>query len=58
MLKINYMTKFYRVCNISTKQGLWYDTQGEFTGLIHGDFNFCLNNQLKMVYSCLRSGRC
>ena len=44
------MTKFYRVCNVNTKQGLWYDTQGEFTGLIHGDFNFCLNSQLKMDY--------
>lgn len=42
--------KFYRVCHKDTLQGLWYDYKGEFTGLIHNDFNFCLNNELKMDF--------
>ena len=42
--------KFYRVSNINTEQGLWYDFQGNFTGLIHDRFNFCLNNQLRMDF--------
>jgi len=41
---------FYRVCNINTGQGLWYDYNGKFTGLIHNEFNFCQNNSLKMDY--------
>lgn len=42
--------QFYRVCNEQTQQGLWYDINGNFTGLIHNKFNFCLNNKLKMDY--------
>lgn len=41
---------FYRVGNLETSQGLWYDTQGIFTGLIHNEFNFCKNNELKMDF--------
>lgn len=41
---------FYRVANTQTNQGLWYDQQGNFTGLIHKDFNFCTNNQLQMPF--------
>jgi hypothetical protein len=41
---------FYRVSNVETNQGLWYDQKGQFTGLIHGEFNFCLNNELKMDF--------
>lgn len=41
---------FYRVCNTETQQGLWYDFQGGFTGLIHKDFNFCKNNTLAMDF--------
>lgn len=44
------MKKFYRVANTKTKQGLWYDYSGEFTGLIHNKFNFCLNTDLKMDF--------
>jgi hypothetical protein len=45
------MTKeYYRVCHKDTLQGLWYDFSGDFTGLIHGEFNFCVNNQLKMDF--------
>jgi len=45
------MTKrFYRVCNTDTKQGLWYDFKGNFTGLIHNKFNFCKNNTLEMKF--------
>lgn len=44
------MSKYYRVCNIKTHQGLWYDYQGVFTGLIHNEFNFCLNYKLKMDF--------
>lgn len=42
--------KFYRVCNPETQQGLWYDFNGEFTGLIHDQFNFCTNNELRMDF--------
>lgn len=42
--------KFYRVCHKDTLQGLWYDYQGQFTGLIHNDFNFCANNKLEMDF--------
>jgi hypothetical protein len=43
-------TKYYRVCHKETLQGLWYAFNGEFTGLIHDRFNFCLNTELKMDY--------
>jgi hypothetical protein len=42
--------KFYRVCSPETLQGLWYTFNGEFTGLIHGKFDFCMNSELKMDY--------
>ncbi len=42
--------KFYRVCSPSTKQGLWYDFNGDFTGLIHDKFDFCENSELKMDF--------
>lgn len=42
--------KIYRVCNKETLQGLWYDYKGQFTGLIHEDFNFCVNNELEMDF--------
>jgi hypothetical protein len=42
--------KYYRVCHKETLQGLWYDYKGEFTGLIHNDFNFCANNKLEMDF--------
>jgi len=41
---------FYRVCNTSTQQGLWYHFNGTFTGLIHNEFKFCQNNELKMDF--------
>ena len=41
---------FYRVSNTETNQGLWYDMEGNFTGLIHTKFNFCLNHELPMPY--------
>lgn len=44
------MKKFYRVSNTETQQGLWYNFNGEFTGLIHNKFNFCLHNSLAMDY--------
>lgn len=31
-------------------QGLWYDYNGEFTGLIHNKFNFCTNSELRMDF--------
>lgn len=42
--------KFYRVCNPEQAQGLWYSFDGEFTGLIHDRFKFCLNNELRMDF--------
>ena len=42
--------KFYRVSNLDTKQGLWYDMDGNFTGLIHTKYNFCMNTDLEMPF--------
>lgn len=41
---------FYRVANHLSKQGLWYDYDGEFTGLIHDKYDFCTNADLPMPY--------
>lgn len=45
------MELFLRVSNVSTKQGLWYDYDGNFTGLIHNEFDFCKNSKLPMPYN-------
>jgi len=42
--------RFYRVCNSETQQGLWYDYEGKFTGLIHNELNFCKNSELRMEF--------
>jgi hypothetical protein len=44
------MKTFYRVCNPESEQGLWYDFKGEFTGLIHTKFDFCVNSKLEMPF--------
>lgn len=44
------MKKFYRVCNPASQQGLWYDFDGTFTGLIHDRFSFCSNSKLAMDF--------
>lgn len=44
------MKTFYRVGDINTKQGLWYDQAGQFTGFIHGPLNFCANSELQMPF--------
>lgn len=41
---------FYRVANLETNQGLWYDFNGKFTGLIHDKFSFCKNRDLEMPF--------
>lgn len=41
---------FYRVANHQTNQGLWYNIDGDFTGLIHTKFNFCKNTDLPMPF--------
>ncbi len=41
---------YYRLCHKNTLQGLWYDWKGQFTGLIHEEFSFCLNNKLEMDF--------
>lgn len=41
---------YYRVCHKDTLQGLWYAFNGEFTGLIHNEFSFCKNTELKMDF--------
>lgn len=41
---------FYRLEDKVTHQGLWYDFKGEFTGLIHDKFAFCMNSQLPMPF--------
>lgn len=43
------MRKFYRV-GTEKQEGLWYDKKGNFTGLIHNKFNFCLNSKLEMPF--------
>ena len=30
---------YYRIAHEDTQQGLWYDSKGNFTGLIHDEFN-------------------
>lgn len=47
---ISEMKVFYRVGNTDTNQGLWYDYEGNFTGLIHNEFNFCKHNELPMPF--------
>lgn len=42
---------FFRVANIETLQGLWYDYRGNYTGLIHNDYNFCTNSNLPMPFN-------
>jgi len=44
------MKKFYRIANAKTTQGVWYDALGNFTGLIHNEFNFCQNHLLLMPF--------
>lgn len=44
------MKRFYRVNHEQTQQGLWYDFQGNFTGLIHNDMNFCKHKNLTMDF--------
>lgn len=44
------MQTFYRVCNNQSKQGLWYNFDGTFTGLIHDEFSFCQNATLRMDF--------
>lgn len=41
---------FYRVCSPETEQGLWYNFDGSFSGLIHSDFSFCVNSTLRMDF--------
>lgn len=41
---------YFRVCHKDTLQGLWYTYNGEFTGLIHNEFGFCQNNELRMDF--------
>ena len=44
------MKKYYRVSDTRTNQGLWYDMNGKFTGLIHGKFSFCANSNFEMPF--------
>lgn len=41
---------YYRIAHQETNQGLWYNSKGEFTGLIHNEFNFCINKDLPMPF--------
>ncbi|MDB5268035.1 MAG: Phi17:2 [Hymenobacter sp.] len=44
------MNTFYRIANPTTNNGLWYDMQGGFTGLIHGRYDFCAASELYMPF--------
>ena len=49
--KLKNMSKlYYRIAHEETQQGLWYDSKGNFTGLIHNEFNFCMNTNLPMPF--------
>lgn len=51
-VKIRNMKRFYRVENPTTKNGLWYDKNGHFTGVIHKEkFKELQNNNLPMPYN-------
>lgn len=41
---------FYRIANLETQQGLWYAFDGQFSGLIHNEYNFCKNASLPMPF--------
>ena len=41
---------FYRIAHKDTQQGVWYDSEGNFTGLIHKELNFCMNRDLQMPF--------
>lgn len=41
---------FYRIGDNKTNQGLWYDFNGNFTGLIHKKYSFCESSKLPMPY--------
>ena len=41
---------FYRIGCLGNNQGLWYSKTGEFTGLIHNEYNFCTNSSLEMPF--------
>jgi hypothetical protein len=41
---------YYRIAHEATHQGLWYDSKGNFTGLIHDKFNFCMNTDLPIPF--------
>jgi hypothetical protein len=41
---------YYRIAHEKTNQGLWYDSKGIFTGLIHKEFDFCKNKDLEMPF--------
>lgn len=41
---------YYRIAHKDTGQGVWYDWNGKFTGLIHDKLSFCSNNKLTMPY--------
>lgn len=41
---------FYRIANNKTKQGLWYDYDGNFSGLIHNKYKFCDASKLPMPF--------
>lgn len=50
------MKTFYRIANTDTNQGLWYNIDGAFTGLIHNQFDFCALHQLPMPFDKNISG--
>ena len=47
---MNELRKFYRVGDMNGNQGLWYDMNGNYIGLIHSKFSFCKNRDLPMPF--------
>lgn len=41
---------FYRVGTVTGHQGLWYDRDGNFTGLIHSKYQHLKSSKLEMPF--------
>lgn len=44
------MKTFFRIGNMYTQDGLWYNQDGEYTGLIHKDYEYCRSSKLPMKF--------
>ncbi len=45
------MKVFWRIAHKNDMGGLWYDSQGNFTGLIHDRYSFCKSSGMQMPFN-------